>query len=88
MAAQKTISHSGFDWAARFLNDIVQYDYAAENLSTNWGFEDPADAALQGWIKSDKHRLTMLETFDLTGVGAARDSLGAFYFTQLFVRSR
>jgi uncharacterized protein YkwD len=88
MAASKTMSHSGFDWAAGMLKDITPYSYAAENLSSNWGFEDPAEAALEGWIKSDKHRLTMLETFDLTGVGVARDSLGTFYFTQLFVRSR
>lgn len=88
MAARKTMSHGGFDWAAWMLENITPYESAAENLGTNLGYEDPVEAVLEGWIKSDKHRQTMLENFDLTGVGAARDSLGAYYFTQLFIRSR
>jgi uncharacterized protein YkwD len=88
MAARKAMNHDGFDWAVLMLENVTPYQYAAENLGTNLGYEDPAEAALEGWIKSDKHRQTMLESFDLTGVGVARDSLGSYYFTQLFIRSR
>lgn len=88
MAARKTMSHADFDWAVGMLKNVTPYKYAAENLGTNLGYEDPAEAVLEGWIKSDEHRQTMLEDFDLTGVGVARDSLGAYYFTQLFIRSR
>jgi len=88
MAARKTMDHGGFDGAVMMLENTTPYEYAAENLGTNLGYEYPAEAAPEGWINSDKHRQTLLENFDLTGVGVARDSLGAYYFTQIFIRSR
>lgn len=88
MADHKTMSHDGFDWAAETLNEITPYESIAENIGTSFGYRDAAGAALEGWIKSDPHRHAMLENFNLSGVGVARDSLGSFYFTQLFIRPR
>jgi uncharacterized protein YkwD len=88
MADHKTMNHDGFEGAAMKLNEVTPYKSVAENLGTNFGYQDAAEAALEGWITSDPHRHSMLGNFDLTGVGVARDSLGAFYFTQLFIRSR
>jgi uncharacterized protein YkwD len=64
----------------------VAFRRMGENLQMSRGDRDPVKGAVDSWMRSRGHRKTMLTPeFRLTGVGAARGTDGAFYFTQLFM---
>jgi uncharacterized protein YkwD len=57
----------------------------AENLHRSYGYNDPADVAVQGWMDSDGHRRNLLNSrFTVTGIGLARAGDGTWFATQLF----
>ncbi len=57
----------------------------AENIATNFGYSDPVDAAVRGWMKSQHHRDNILDQkLNQTGIGVAVDAKGRVYLTQLF----
>jgi uncharacterized protein YkwD len=59
---------------------------AAENLATTYRVSDTDHAVIDMWLRSPGHRRNLLDTgFTRTGVGAARDPRGAWYFVQLYV---
>jgi uncharacterized protein YkwD len=61
---------------------------AAENVAYNQGYADPPYQAFYGWVNSPPHNSAMLNaTYNCTGIGAARAVNGAWYFTQIFVRT-
>ncbi len=60
---------------------------AAENVAMNGGFEDPAAEAVRGWLNSPGHRANIEGDYDLTGVGAAVNGVGEYYFTQIFLET-
>jgi uncharacterized protein YkwD len=78
-------SKSPFD---RMSDAGVSYSAAAENIAYNYGYPDPAQTAVTGWMNSPGHRANILDEgaygFTLTGVGVAVDSSGQWWFTQLF----
>ncbi len=43
--------------------------------------------AVSNWLQSPGHRRNIEGSYDLTGVGIAQGPTGAYYFTQLFVRT-
>ena len=86
MAQQKVeFSHNGFQDRLKALEDTVSYRSAAENVAYAMGYQDPAETAVTGWIKSDGHRKNMEGDYNLTGVGVAVNPDGEYYFTQIFV---
>jgi uncharacterized protein YkwD len=49
--------------------------------------DDPADAAIEGWMKSPPHRRSLLDPlFTQTGVGIAISPDTEYFITQEFIR--
>ncbi len=58
----------------------------AENIFSEQGYADPAEMAVQGWLKSPGHRANMLDPrLTHTGIGAAQRSDATIYITQDFI---
>lgn len=81
-------SHDGFEERVDVIRTQIEIAGAAENVAMNSGFSDPAQKAVEGWIDSDGHRNNIEGDYDLTGIGVAQSSSGAYYLTQLFAKSR
>ena len=81
-------SHQGFKDRIKALESQITYRRAAENVAFNQGFQDPAETAIAGWIKSENHHLNMIGNFDLTGIGVAKNKQGEYYFTQIFIKEQ
>lgn len=65
----------------------ISWRKAAENLFAARGYEDPARAAVEGWMRSPGHRKNALDR-DLTraGAGAIRAPDGTVYLVQIYIR--
>lgn len=79
--------HAGFEQRTNTINRIVPYRTAAENVGFNKGYSNPAEQAVEGWIKSPGHRINIEGQYNLTGIGIVRNAKGEYYFTQIFIRS-
>ncbi len=77
--------HNGF--SQRLNATGISYRGGAENVAYNQGHSDPATVAVQGWLKSPGHLANIRGNYNLTGIGVAKNSQGAIYFTQIFIRS-
>ena len=86
--AAKTASfnHDGFGQRFQALARETSIRGAAENLAYNQGYSEPATVVVEGWIKSPGHHQNMIDNYDLTGIGVAKNSQGEYYFTQIFVK--
>jgi uncharacterized protein YkwD len=82
----ESISHRGFDLRMKEIGKKLAFRTAAENVATNFGYEDPGSRAVEGWKNSPGHRKNMLGDFTLTGIGVARSRQGAYYYTQIFLK--
>jgi uncharacterized protein YkwD len=92
MAAKRKLDHvlDGVGPEERIKASGYKFLAWAENIqfSTRKG-EEAADLAVQQWLKSQVHRDNMLgKEFTETGVGAATNSAGETYFTQVFGKPR
>ncbi|MCD4783372.1 MAG: CAP domain-containing protein [Candidatus Eremiobacteraeota bacterium] len=90
MANRKYFSHTNPEGKG-VLARIEKYGFSlvnrriGENISKNMGYSDPASIAVSGWLKSPGHRKNiMTPKFKCAGVGIARGTDGAIYFTQVF----
>ncbi|OKH26316.1 serine protease [Chroogloeocystis siderophila 5.2 s.c.1] len=89
MASGKvSFSHDGFDQRFQIIRRTIPYRAAAENVAFNQDYSNPDVQAVQGWIKSPRHRVNIEGQYDLTGIGISRNANGEYYFTQIFIRSR
>lgn len=82
------VVHTGFEERIAIVSKSLPVRGAAENVASNQGFSDPAAAAFEGWLRSPGHMENMKGHFNVTGIGVARDSLGTYYFTQIFASTR
>lgn len=55
-----------------------------ENVAYNFGFSNPAQTAVNGWLNSPGHYANIMGNFTITGVGVAKNLRGEYYFTQIF----
>jgi uncharacterized protein YkwD len=78
---QVPFSHTGFEDRVKAISISLPYQGASENLAYNYGYKDPAQYTMSGWINSSGHQK------NLTGVGVAKNYKGEYYFTQIFVSS-
>lgn len=77
--------HDGFSDRAKVLQQKISLRGLAENVAYN-DYPDPASTSVSGWIESTGHRTNIENAaYTLTGMGVAKSSDGAYYFTQLFV---
>jgi len=84
------VNPDGLNPFDRLANAGVLFSAAAENIASNSGFSNPAEAAVNSWMNSTGHRTNILNgVYTHTGMGAAYDSnAGAYYFTQVFIKPR
>lgn len=76
----------------QYFSDRIKHIYArlplcrggAENVAYNYR---NAEHVVQEWIKSRGHKQNIIGTYNLTGIGIARDEKGKIYFTQMFIRN-
>jgi len=89
MASGKTtFSHDGFQQRVEVISQKIPYKSAAENLANNFGYSNPGEQAVVGWINSPGHHKNMVGDYNLTGIGIAKNSEGTYYFNQLFIKTR
>lgn len=64
----------------------VAFARLAENIAMNRNADDPAATAVEGWLRSPRHRANILDPrFRQTGIGIAWGAEGDLFFTQLFL---
>lgn len=89
MAANNYLNHinaAGDGPGERLMDAHLIFTYFGENIAYMYGFGYPAAAVVKGWMNSPSHRDNILfPYYTHTGVGVARDSKGALYFTNDFV---
>jgi uncharacterized protein YkwD len=83
-----SISHHGFSARLKEIGKRIPYRAAAENVASNGGYKNPGQEAVEGWKRSPEHRKNMLGDYSVTGIGAARNKKGDYFFTQIFLKSR
>jgi len=89
MAGRHYLSHQapeGGNWVDRLEAARVDgFSMAGENVGMTTK-ADPNGEILQGWIHSPAHRENLLNApYNATGLGIARSSDGALYYTQLYL---
>jgi uncharacterized protein YkwD len=73
--------------AARLRAAGIPWTRCGENIFREYGAEDPADDAVERWMKNDSHRQSLLDPlFTHTGVGIAISPDTEYFITQQFVR--
>lgn len=81
-------SHNGFEQRVSVIHRQIPYRAASENVAFNQGYPNPAKQAVDGWIKSDGHRVNIEGQYNLTGIGVVKNAKNEYYFTQLFINRR
>jgi uncharacterized protein YkwD len=81
------VGHDGFDGRVSQLKTVLGTSNIAvgENVAYNYGYSDPVQVAVDGWINSEDHRQNMIGDYNWTGIGVAENG-GKYYFTQIFVK--
>lgn len=70
----------------RFQQAGVRFSYVGENIYKSWRMNNPAESAVQGWMKSPGHRENILRPqFTQSGVGVWKEG-ETVYATQVFRR--
>ncbi|PSB00721.1 CAP domain-containing protein [Merismopedia glauca CCAP 1448/3] len=80
-------SHNGFEDRVKAISIALPYQGASENVAYNYGYQDPAQYTISGWINSPGHQKNMVGKYNLTGIGVAKNYKGEYYFTQIFVNT-
>lgn len=86
-AGEVGFGHVGFESRVARLRTKIRILSAGENEGYVSGKEHPAEAMVRAWLGSRGHRANIEGDYNLTGVGVAKDSEGAFYFTQIFLKT-
>lgn len=90
MARENFFSHydsKGNNLENRARDFKITWTSIGENLYFCKGFDNPAEAAVEGWLKSPSHRANMLgRNWSATGIGLAETRDGRVYVTQIFLR--
>ena len=77
--------HDLFSTRTDAIAEIIPLASAAENVASGY---DSAEAVVSGWLSSAGHKANIEGYYNLTGIGVARASNGAAFFTQIFIKSR
>lgn len=89
-AGEVTFGHTGLDERQAEVERLVSLSRLAENLSEHpeARLEAVPEEAVALWLESPGHRTNLEGSFDLTGIGAAANSEGSVFLTQIFVLAR
>ena len=81
-------SHGGFESRRKKIAGFITQLGVGENVAmVPAGSSHVGAVAVSNWLKSPGHRRNIEGAYELTGVGIAQGPTGAYFFTQLFVRS-
>ncbi len=73
--------------AARLNTAGIKWNRCGENIFREKGMEDPADEAVEGWMRSPLHRESLLDPlFTQSGAGIAISPDSEYFMTQIFIR--
>jgi len=87
MAEGRTgFGHGGFSERVGNIRKEITFASAGELVAYNYGYADPAEAAVTGWLGSTWHREQIEGDYDLIGVGVFKNGQGIYYFTQILIR--
>ncbi|MCU0612040.1 MAG: CAP domain-containing protein [Candidatus Eisenbacteria bacterium] len=84
--ADRYLAHEGFAERASCIRRVTAFLRVSENVGSNYGYDDPVEAALQGWIESPPHRDAVEGSYAATGIGVDRSASGTYYFAEIFVQ--
>ena len=89
MASGKVkFGHAGFSGRSRqMMRELPGCLRTGENVAMRLGSTVSGPVFVAQWRDSRPHRRNLLDDFDLTGVGTARDARGAVYAVQLFAQA-
>lgn len=86
-AGRVPIGHDGFEARGRRIAEAIPLMGIAENVGFNtYPVDRTVSAAVSGWLASPGHRENIEGDYDVTGIGIASGSQGAWYYTQIFVK--
>lgn len=80
--------HENFDERADMIAETVQFSGISENVAWCSDTKSIADTAVKLWLASPSHRKNIEGDFTVTGIGAALNEKGVWYFTQIFAKQR
>lgn len=90
MANEKFFSHTGSDGS--MVNDradffgVSKWRAIGENIAFNQGYDNPAEFAVECWMKSPGHRKNILDNrWNESAIGVAVTADNKFYFTEVFL---
>jgi uncharacterized protein YkwD len=73
--------------SARLRSAGIPWSRCGENIFREHGADDPAEDAVEGWMKNPSHRQSLLDPlFTHTGVGIAISPDTEYFITQQFIR--
>jgi len=73
--------------ATRLSRAGIRWIRCGENIYRESGMDEPADDAVEGWMRSPAHRASILDPlFTQSGVGIAISADTEYFITQIFVR--
>ncbi len=82
------LNHDGFPERVEEIRKSINVGGAGETVAMNGGYSDPAKIAVDRWLGSPDHLAEIEGNYDLTGIGVAQSTGGAYYLTQIFIKSR
>lgn len=88
-AGVDSCTHDGSAERAAAIGAKITIISIGENVAAVPGwYGNLAAVTVNAWLGSAPHKTTIEGDFNLTGVGAARNARGVYYFTQIFVKSQ
>jgi uncharacterized protein YkwD len=88
MADRSDINIGGFGDSLKEIRKSTSIDNAARHVSYYLGNGRPDLSVFQKWIENSEERQTILDDYNITGIGVAQNSKGECYFTQIFARTK
>lgn len=85
MIAQSDISHDNFNERSDRLFDEENATRTGENVAYG---QQSAKYVMEAWINSSGHRANIEGDFTHIGIAAIKNSLGVYYFTQIFLKKK
>ena len=80
------VGHANFEDRANAIISTIGAIGVGENVAYIFGYNNPNEVAVEGWIASPGHEENMRGDYTHSGVGIATDSEGGIYYTHMFAR--
>jgi uncharacterized protein YkwD len=85
-SGEVAVGHDGFGSRVSNIRKVIPLVNAGENIGYISGYTNPAMAIYNEWLTSAGHIKNIEGNYDLTGIGVARNNIGEYYITEIFVK--